>query len=423
MAFLLVFTYLAFVILRPHEYIPAFRDIMILPSLLAISFLFWLLFNRKNFAAPQYRLITVFMLLMAASVAATGWLGGAVQVLKDFYPVVILFVLLANTVDSYKKMRWLFLLFIASSVVIALHSIWQVKNGIGWTGISLIQGRIRYIGIFEDPNDLGLLFVVSIPMLVYWLASTPWLIIKAILLGAFGLIMYSIYLTNSRGTVLGLIIMPLVWLYRKYGVFKACFFGLLLLPLLVFAPSRMSELNANEASAFGRVESWYAGFQMLKSRPLLGIGHNNFTEHHIQTAHNSFVLVLAETGLIGYFVWFSFVALSFYMIYIIAIKDSMMDKQALVQRQSSTREIQWIADTLMLAFLGFFSAAFFLSRSYNILIFILCAMCVAHYQNVRLEYSDLKKVTFSISLKLLVLMTIASVIGLYFITKVLMFRQ
>jgi len=396
---------------------------MILPPLLATSFLFWLLFSRKNFAAPQYRLIVVFMLLMAVSVAATGWLGGAVLVLQEFYSVVILFVLLANTVDSSKKMRWLFLLFIASSVVIALHSVWQVKNGIGWTGISLIEGRVRYIGIFEDPNDLSLIFVISIPMLAYWLASAPWLIIKVMLVGAFGLIMYGIYLTNSRGTVLSLIVMILVWSYRKHGAFKACFFSLLLSPLFAFTPSRMSELNANEASASGRVDAWYEGFQMLKLNPLFGIGKNNFTEYHHLTAHNSFVLVLAETGLIGYFVWISFVVLSFYMLYLIATKKSVTGNQALVQWQGSISEIQRIANTLIFAFLGFFSTAFFLSRSYNILVFILCAMSVAHYQNARLEYPDIKNVTFSSSFKPLVIITISSVIGMYLITKFLLLQQ
>ena len=423
MSFLLVFIYLAFVILRPHEYIPAFRDIMILPPLLAISFLFWLLSSRKNFAAPQYRLIVVFMLLMAVSVATTGWLGGVVLVLQEFYSVVILFVLLANTVDSSKKMRWLFLLFIASSVVIALHSVWQVKNGIGWTGVSLVEGRIRYTGIFGDPNDLGLLFVISIPMLAYWLASAPWLIIKVMLIGAFGLIMYGIYLTNSRGTVLGLLTMTLLWLYRKYGALKAGLFSLFLSPLIAFTPSRMSELNANEASASGRVEAWYAGFQMLKLNPLFGIGKNNFTEYHNLTAHNSFVLVLAETGLIGYFVWLSFVILSFYMLYLTATNNFVPDKQALVQWQNSTSEIQPIANTLIFSFLGFFSAVFFLSRSYNVLVFILCAMSVAHYQNARTEYPDIKNVTFFSSFKSLVFITISSAMGIYFITRLLLLQQ
>jgi len=185
----------------------------------------------------------------------------------------------------------------------------------------------------------------------------------------------------------------------------------------------MSELNANEASASGRVDAWYEGFQMLKLNPLFGIGKNNFTEYHHLTAHNSFVLVLAETGLIGYFVWISFVVLSFYMLYLIATKKSVTGNQALVQWQGSISEIQRIANTLIFAFLGFFSTAFFLSRSYNILVFILCAMSVAHYQNARLEYPDIKNVTFSSSFKPLVIITISSVIGMYLITKFLLLQQ
>ena len=49
--------------------------------------------------------------------------------------------------------------------IISIHGIEQVKLGTGWTGIGLSQGtRIQYVGIFNDPNDLGMLFVACVPM-------------------------------------------------------------------------------------------------------------------------------------------------------------------------------------------------------------------------------------------------------------------
>src|ERR1700682_4357662 len=42
---------------------------------------------------------------------------------------------------------------------------------------------------------------------------------------------------------------------------------------------------------------------MFKSAPLFGIGFNGFTEFLDITAHNSFVLCLAELGLLGSTLW------------------------------------------------------------------------------------------------------------------------
>ncbi len=59
------------------------------------------------------------------------------------------------------------------SVVLAVHGIEQARSGIGWTGVPIGEdGRIQYVGIFNDPNDLGLLFVAALPMSV--LLSRAW---------------------------------------------------------------------------------------------------------------------------------------------------------------------------------------------------------------------------------------------------------
>jgi hypothetical protein len=55
----------------------------------------------------------------------------------------------------------------------------------------------------------------------------------------------------------------------------------------------------SDASTAGRVDAWYAGLQMFKSAPLFGIGFGRFADSYERTAHNSFVLCLAELGIVG----------------------------------------------------------------------------------------------------------------------------
>ena len=57
------------------------------------------------------------------------------------------------------------------------------------------------------------------------------------------------------------------------------------------------------ADGADRLEAWANGLEMFKSAPLFGIGFNAFTDLYEITAHNSFVLCLAELGLLGSTLW------------------------------------------------------------------------------------------------------------------------
>src|SRR6185503_3560738 len=57
------------------------------------------------------------------------------------------------------------------------------------------------------------------------------------------------------------------------------------------------------ASTEERYEAWATGIQMFRDSPLFGVGNGQFVEHHYLTAHNSYVLALAELGLVGMFLW------------------------------------------------------------------------------------------------------------------------
>ena len=163
---------------------------------------------------------------------------------------------------------------------------------------------------------------------------------------------------------------------------------------LSLLPSRLSQLDAGEESAAGRVDAWYQGLQMFVNQPIFGVGKGNFTEHNHLTAHNSLVLVFAEIGAVGYFVWLAFVGLSVYMVY----KISVTKAEHLGEAQGGDAE-EWtqykkISRTYFYAMLGFFVAAFFLSRSYSILLVILCGLCVATYQSARQRWPRLALISF-----------------------------
>ena len=80
---------------------------------------------------------------------------------------------------------------------------------------------------------------------------------------------------------------------------------------MTFGPSRMSNMSAAEESANGRLDAWYAGFQMFKDNPLFGVGQGMFTDYHYLTAHNSYMLVLSELGFFGSIFFMGFFLVAF----------------------------------------------------------------------------------------------------------------
>jgi O-antigen ligase len=57
--------------------------------------------------------------------------------------------------------------------------------------------------------------------------------------------------------------------------------------------------DAAELSTEMRYEAWASGLDMWHHHPLFGVGARMFSEHHYLTAHNSYVLSLAELGFVG----------------------------------------------------------------------------------------------------------------------------
>lgn len=435
--FILSLLYLMLTIIRPQDYMPVLTGVPVLPAVLILASLFWLGSSAKTFAAPQFLILPIFLVVLMTSVVVNGWSGGALEQLTNFGPVVIAFFVLAAAV-SVKRSRVVitFAVFALASIVLALHGVDQFYNGIGWTGMGLSEdNRIQYVGIFNDPNDLGLLFVTALPMVLYLSGRGGFLGRIFWLMGA-ALLLYATYLTNSRGAILAVLAIGAVYLWRRRGLVTAAAlssFGLMGLMLL---PSRMQELDVDESSAFGRVDAWYEGLHMFLSHPLFGVGAGNFTDYNDLTAHNSFVLVLAETGFIGYILWLAFVGYGFWMMWTILRHQSEPAERsggehALAKVGEATtpderaRAADWqrersLALTLLLSLCGMFAAAFFLSRSYTVVMYLLAAVVVGHYVGVRSRFPGLPGFSLIEGGWRWVPISVTSIVALFIIVALLM---
>lgn len=426
--FFFMMVFLVLVLIRPQEY-PQWADsipVPLLPIVLVIAALFWLFSRRKSFAAPQYLLLPVFLLVLMLSKVVNGWSGGAVEQLTKFLPVVLAFVLLANAANTRERVVTAMAVFAVCGAVLALHGIEQAQLGVGWTGVGLSQEtRIQYVGIFNDPNDLGMLFVMCLPMAMYLsgrggvmgMRRLFWLLVAGILL-------YGVYLTNSRGTLLAVLVLLGLYVWRRYGLVMAGILGGAGLVAMAALSTRFQEMEVGEESAMGRVESWYQGMQMFVSHPILGVGADAYSDYHDLTAHNSLVLVLAETGAIGFGIWIAFVGYGFLMMLAVARRRGELpvegqgaapDPQVL----EGWRQDQAISRALLLSQCGYLVTGFFLSRSYVIILYLLAALVVAHYTAMRERYPLLPEFRLSHDLVRWAVWTVVGIVGLYFVVKIL----
>jgi O-antigen ligase len=136
------------------------------------------------------------------------------------------------------------------------------------------------------------------------LSARSGVVIRIASVAAIGVIGYAFQLAQSRGGFLALAALVGVYAYRRMGrVATVGVLAIVVVAGLTFGPSRIQNIDAQEASAQGRIEAWAAGLQMVKFHPILGVGFGEFPNLHGRVAHNSFVHSFAELGILGGFLF------------------------------------------------------------------------------------------------------------------------
>ena len=181
---------------------------------------------------------------------------------------------------------------------------------VGMFGTYSIEDRVRYRGEMHDPNELSL--TICIGGLAFLIAfaqrkrSAHWLVFAAV---GVVLILWTVLLSQSRGGLVVAMTVPGVYFVKRYGVTGFLVGAAAAIPLLLLAGGGRSG-EAAQLSTMLRYEAWSSGLEMFKQSPLFGVGMRQFGEHHFMTAHNSFVLALAELGFPGLVLFASLIYMS-----------------------------------------------------------------------------------------------------------------
>lgn len=320
MAYLACLIYVTVTYVRPGEIIPGwigFPFLEIAAGFAVVAAVISLALNPRHFAdLPNDWCFLAYIVAIVLSRPANGWFGGAYPALLAILPLMTFYFLIRLAVRKEAHLRGLIAAFILLTLFQAGNGILQYHTGMGLGGSTAhvrVQydtetgdeveeiKRVRGTGIFGDPNDLAMSLIVVLPFLFSAVISgQSGFLLRILAVGSIGVLGYAMVLTQSRGGFLGFAALIATYAYRRFGRIAAAAAGVLAVVVMLAAgPSRFQQIDSSEASAQGRIQSWAAGLQMLKSQPILGVGFANFGDYNQLTAHNSFVHSFAELGVIG----------------------------------------------------------------------------------------------------------------------------
>ncbi|HEU0180191.1 MAG TPA: O-antigen ligase family protein [Blastocatellia bacterium] len=305
----------------------------------------------------------------------------SLDTLTDTYlKTVIMFILMVNLIDTRRRLFSLWKLVVICGVVLGAGAINSYIKGEFTSHGLRIHGLVG--GMFENPNDLAtaldllLPFAIVLTLVNKGRARLLYLICAVVM--AIGVL-----LTLSRGGFLGLIAMGglLLWKLGRGRRLKTTLAAALICGLLFAATpggygNRMATIfNIDQdqtGSAQLRRELMERAASIAISRPIVGVGMANFHIYsiHENLAHNSYLEIAAELGVIG---------LIAYLILIFAPLRSLrrIERQTVGMSSKSEREMYWLSVSIQAAFIAYMVCSFFASIQYLWYLYYTAAYAVA----------------------------------------------
>ncbi|MFL5402219.1 MAG: O-antigen ligase family protein [Gemmatimonadales bacterium] len=170
----------------------------------------------------------------------------------------------------------------------------------------------------SDPNDLAMVLALGLPMAWYLALTSEHPLMRWIWRGYVPVAVFAIGLTGSRGgmvaTIVALLIVPMTLTTMSPGKLAAGIAGLALsgtlavayLPTTVIQRLGSTSSEVEEGRLGGRLKIWEVGLSAFTVKPIFGYGTSGFKAAvepvlgaNTKVAHNSFLSVLVEEGLVG----------------------------------------------------------------------------------------------------------------------------
>lgn len=386
-----IFSIWAFVLIgRPQDLYIVFQPLR--PALLfGVSTLFFVfLKTNKNqlssiFNINETRKYIYFYLIMIAGIPFAYHRKVAFDFIFLIYLMNILFFLVfLLEVNSMKRLKTIILIITISTF---LYSVFGLTKG------SFSSGRFIIYGEMFDPNDIAYVLLSLFPLCFFYIVHKEGLLKRLLAIISIGASIILILLTGSRAGIIGLITIFLLLLFTKLEKVRWLYKIAFLIALFILYFLYEDKINIerymtitdiesdyNITDESGRAQIWKRAYQLITENPLTGVGTNCFPMAlgylredlflipQWQAAHNSYIQIITETGLIGFILFLSII--------ISSIKNFLRVKNLKVITKEAS-ELKTIGGLLFLGFIGHNIVAFFLSQGYSIFFTLFFAFSAA----------------------------------------------
>jgi putative inorganic carbon (HCO3(-)) transporter len=284
-----------------------------------------------NFGIFAYASICFFSILFSSNLRISS-ITFFCKTLQNF----LFFFTVVDVLNSERRIKpFLYILF-ASSLLLGIDGIYQHfthKDFIRHRPIVFVN---RIYTTFPTPNDFGCYLVTVIPFLIVtFFAKLRTKIFKFAIVGLFLLLFTCLILSVSRGAWLGFVasILFLGFWLRSVALFFLLLGTFLFAFKQIFPPlirTRMSNLFnlfdmdiLTDGGSIERKIFWHTGWRMFLSSPLIGVGIGTFMFNYKKFlaedylygpfyAHNCYLQIAAETGIVGLFAFLLILILFFF---------------------------------------------------------------------------------------------------------------
>ncbi|MDD7362572.1 MAG: O-antigen ligase family protein [Peptoniphilus sp.] len=290
-------------------------------------------FFRKNdplVVASHETVPYVYFLLMAIQTVTSIMISGSLRDMAIHTAGLMLLIMIVNEADDEKRLHEIFSAIAIASTVLALIGIAQYVIGIDveeeWVDkASNGDIRARVYSLFGNPNIFAEYLVMTMPILVGVFWTTKRDSVRLTFIAMFLINLLALFMTMSRGGWLGLAVAAFVFLFivRKELLLLAIpISGVVIAALPQTIISRfMTIFNLRDTSTSYRFKIWEVTGKVIHDHFLigLGLGHLPFKytfERYIRTmpiyhAHNTFIQIFAEIGLVGFILFLIFIVAIF----------------------------------------------------------------------------------------------------------------
>ncbi len=333
-------------------------------------------------------LLLAFLGWVTLSASWAEYSGAAFESVYRFALNLMLFPIVFTAIRSRRHIVWVLAAFLGGALVSALYGILAApsSDAIGSSDFNRLSGA----GL--DPNELAALLVASLAFAAAFAARRGTTVLRLVAVAAVPLCLAGVLLSLSRGGLVALTTalltaiviggrwrLPALTLLLVAGLSVLVYFG------SIATPAERDHITANNGGT-GRTSTWKVGWRMVEANAIKGVGGDNFRTssihyllepgtvprsdfivEHPHVAHNMYLEVLADLGIVGLTLFLAIIAF--------ALKAAL--DAARTFQGSGDERMELLARALIVAVAALLAADFFLSEQYSKQLWLLLALAPA----------------------------------------------